>query len=290
MVWDKFEEDESRKRITSDEAEGEINTKGLKELKMIGTEQFSERKLAALLDEIRKHPSLPKKSVVVDMREEVYGFVNGEPVSVYGQYNWDNVEVAAFDIPQMEIEKLSSLASKHSGLFDIPQRKTFTKNVENLAPLQVDPKTARVESEEELLWRLAPDDSQYFRFPVSDPARPDDRQVDELLSLMRQILLHKDKTFVVHCHGGMGRTTTVMVMFDMLRNAPEVSRKAIETRQVTLRGKQGSDPTKPENAYKALYAGERSQLLEEFWLYAYHNSVFAPEPETWTEWKGSRGG
>lgn len=206
--------------------------------------------------------------------------MNGEPISVYGQYNWDNVEVAAFDIPQMEIDKLSNLASKHSGLFEIPKRKTITKNTENLAPLQVDPKTARVESEEELLKRVAPDDTQYFRFPVSDHARPDDRQVEELVSLMRSILMHGDKTFVAHCHGGMGRTTTVMAMFDMLRNAPEVSREEIVTRQVALRRKQGSDPTKPENAFKALYAGERDQLLEKFWLYAHHHSIFAPEPQT----------
>ncbi|KAL9580539.1 MAG: hypothetical protein Q9212_004431 [Teloschistes hypoglaucus] len=290
LLWDKFEDNESRKRFTSDGTEVEIDTNGLEELKMIGTEQFSEWKLAALLEEIRRHHSLPKRSVVVDMREESHGFVNGEPVSVYGQYNWDNVDVAAFDIPQVEIEKLSTISSNHSGLFDIPQRKTVAKNAQNLAPLPVDPKTARVESEEELLKRLAPDETQYFRFPVSDHARPDDRQVEELVSLMRAILLNEDKTFIVHCHGGMGRTTTVMVMFDMLRNAPQVSRKAIETRQVTLRRKQGSDPTKAENAYKAMHAGERDQLLGEFWLYAYHNSVFAPNPQTWTEWRGSRGG
>ncbi|KAI4203707.1 MAG: hypothetical protein LQ350_001708 [Teloschistes chrysophthalmus] len=117
---------------------------------------------------------------------------------------------------------------------------TITKNVGNLAPLQVDPKTARVGSKEELLkspvadseaeddtalnhaspmsytssntssfhdhafesnW--SPTTVNVFDFLVSDHARPDDRQVEELVSLMRQILLHKDKTFIVHCHGGM---------------------------------------------------------------------------------------
>ncbi|KAL8773801.1 MAG: hypothetical protein Q9203_004382 [Teloschistes exilis] len=165
--------------LPSDEIK-EVNTKGLKELLMIGIEQFSEPKLAALLESIRSHPFLPKNSVVVDMREESHGFVNGEPISVYGQHNWDNVEVAAFGIPQMEIDKLSNLASKRSGLFEIPQRKTITKNTEILAPLQVDPKTPRVESEEELLKRVAPEGTRYFPFPVSDHARPDDRQVEYL--------------------------------------------------------------------------------------------------------------
>ncbi|KAL8658721.1 MAG: hypothetical protein Q9202_007454 [Teloschistes flavicans] len=287
LVWDKFADNESRKRTTLEEVEG-INMKGLKELKMVGIEQYSEEKLDKLIKELSDEPALSNKRHYFDMREEVHGFIDGNPISIYGRNNWDNVDVAAHDIADNEYAKLSAIVAPNSVFLEIPQRGTIAKNTENLPPLHINPKKARVETEEELLKRLDYGNGTYHRFPVSDHARPDDDQVDEIVSLMRRIQ-EQGNTFIVHCHGGMGRTTTMMVMYDMLRNAPDVSCEEIMTRQVSLRRKKGSDPKDPKNAFKADFAYERDHLLVEFHLYARHNSISIKEPLSWKGWMKDRG-
>ncbi|PYL37357.1 MAG: hypothetical protein DMF34_10710 [Verrucomicrobia bacterium] len=85
-----------------------------------------------------------------------------------------------------------------------------------------------------------------------------------------------------HCEAGRGRTTTFMVLYDMLRNATRVSLEDIVRRQKIL----GYDydvlqPAEPGN-WKAPYMADRAAFIRAFYDYARANPN--GRPQLWTEW------
>ena len=81
---------------------------------------------------------------------------------------------------------------------------------------------------------------------------------------------------------GLGRTTTFMVLYDMLRNANRVSLENIVQRQKVLsHGYDVLRPDEPEN-WKAPYAAERAKFIRGFYNYSRANPN--GRPLLWSEW------
>ena len=122
----------------------------------------------------------------------------------------------------------------------------------------------------------------YYRFPVRDFQRPDDKTVDEFVSKIKN--LQKDTWVHYHCAAGQGRTTTFMTMHDMIKNAPHVTKADMIERQKLIGG---SDlmliGKKNHDNKKVKWAVERKSFIQKF--YDYCKDQHRTNYETpWSEW------
>ena len=120
----------------------------------------------------------------------------------------------------------------------------------------------------------------YVRITVTDHARPLDDEVDRFVLAVRALPENGWAHF--HCEAGRGRTTTFMVLYDMLRNANRVSLEDIVRRQKIL----GYDydvlqPSKPGD-WRAPYSEDRAAFVRAFYDYARANPN--GRPQLWSEW------
>lgn len=245
--------------------------KGLEELRLSGSGQFSVGSLETLLDQLHH----PKNLYVLDLRAEEHGFLNGAAVSWCGPRNQSNVEKTAVEVLAQEKERLTSL-QKHT---DVVVHRVQAKNNEQNRLPTVDPETWKrivIENEEQLLARHG---ISYFRLAVTDHQRPSDTVVDEWLVWVKQ--LPKDRWVHIHCAGGAGRTTTFLVLFDCLWNAQSLSFEGIVKRQMALGG--GELYPDHKASWKKKDAEERMQFLQEFYQYA--KEVGLGGKISWSAWK-----
>ena len=123
----------------------------------------------------------------------------------------------------------------------------------------------------------------YVRITVTDHARPLDDEVDRFILAVRALPENAWAHF--HFEAGRGRTTTFMVLYDVLRNANRVSLEDIVRRQKLL----GYDydvlrPAAP-GSWKAPYTEDRIAFVRAFYNYARANPN--GRPQLWSEWLNS---
>ncbi len=123
----------------------------------------------------------------------------------------------------------------------------------------------------------------YVRITVTDHARPLDDEVDRFILAVRALPENAWAHF--HCEAGRGRTTTFMVLYDVLRNAKRVSLEDIVRRQKLL----GYDydvlrPAAP-GSWKTPYTEDRIAFVRAFYNYARANPN--GRPQLWSEWLNS---
>lgn len=234
------------------------STLGLKELQASGSAQFSEKSLDYLLSII------PSKYVtLVDLRQESHGFINGIAVSWFTEKDWVNKGKSYQEVIDTENSLINQIANRY--LIIAYASKKFP------VPLWVS--SAKTEAELASSKRLG-----YKRIPVTDHLKPTDEDVDAFINfvnaLPRDILwLH------FHCAAGEGRTTTFMVMYDMMRNATKVKLQDILLRQHLLGGINFLN--EPSEDWKKTYNEERKAFLRQFYVYCQQNPSFQ---KTWSNW------
>jgi protein-tyrosine phosphatase len=124
----------------------------------------------------------------------------------------------------------------------------------------------------------------YVRLTVTDHARPLNEEVDRFILAVRALPENGWAHF--HCEAGRGRTTTFMVLYDMLRNAARVPMEDIVRRQQLL----GYDydvlrPAAPGD-WRAPYTNDRIAFVRAFYNYAHANPN--GRPQLWSEWLKSK--
>jgi len=226
--------------------------RGLDELLVSGSEQPSD---SGLLNDIRP---LAKKVVVVDLRQESHGFVNDIPVSWYGPKNWANLGLDEAGARRDEEARLSALQGK-----TIPLVRAITKDEDGLvAESRTDLVTVRSTGTESELTALCGLD--YARFAVSDHRAPSEQETSRFVAFFNS--RPAGAWFHFHCHGGVGRTTTFMLLSDILRNGRELSLEDLVLRQHLLGGVDLFNH--PSEGYKAPWYRLRSEFIRAF--YARH--------------------
>lgn len=208
--------------------------KGLDTLNIAGSGQFAPEALKLVIQKLNN----PKKLVVIDLRQESHGMLFGSTpdgkkaslaLSWYTFRDWANRKMTDKAIQENEEELLQLLRQMST----VKVGHILTKNLQG-AVGEVSWSTYRVNkvaSEKEVVEALG---ASYHRIYVTDHLPPTDEDVKQFLSIIKN--LDSDTCIYFHCEAGDGRTTTFMAMYDMIKNAKEVSLEDIIRRQYLIGG------------------------------------------------------
>jgi protein-tyrosine phosphatase len=224
--------------------------------------QFSKGSLQKMLELLQK-----QNVVIVDLREESHGFLNGSAISWFSHHNWGNQGKNKSSIIRDENEKIHQLSEKFFAFLFI--HKTY--------PIPYRIKSAM--TERELTSALKID---YYRLPITDHLKPLDTIVDEFVSFIK--CLPKESWLHFHCSAGKGRSSTVLTMLDMMRHPKQISFEEFIIRQINFGGINllGLSPGKD---WKHGYVRERATFLHHFLRYCQEQSPSFVQ--SWSAWKAS---
>jgi protein-tyrosine phosphatase len=222
-------------------------------MRMSGSASFA----PPALKEIAK-PAKKKKAqlYVFDLRQESHGLINDKPVTWQADRDWANADLGHEDVIQRERRLLGDL-----------------KVGDKIAGVEI----KSIETEESLVRSAG---HQYVRLTVTDHVRPTDTQVDLFIEAVRD--LPENNWVHFHCRAGKGRTTTFMVMYDMLLNAQKDSFDAIIERNTKLSDDYDVMTIPAETDWKYIYQKERAAFIQEFYNYAKANPKGAGQ--YWSKW------
>jgi len=249
-----------------------MNLTGFSTLHIAGSGQFSALELQAALKE------LPSRVVIIDLRQESHGFLNGNAISWYGEHDWANRDKTDEDSAADEAQRLADLKQQKMVDVAIIEKKKSGKiqgSDQSSYPVQT------VQSEEEL---AKENNVGYQRLYVTDHLPPSRAVVDQFVTFVNQ--LPANTTLYFHCRAGVGRTTTFMLMYDILRNAKQVSLNDIITREEAIGGANlfadKDDAPKSGPDYKA----QRERFIQLFYRYCKTNrDNFQTSFQTWLKWQ-----
>jgi hypothetical protein len=257
---------------------------GLKGIHASGSGQYSKGELEAVLASGRVRLPL----TLVDLRQESHGLLQVQPmpgaaadiaVSWFLERDWINIGKDLVSIVTDENSRLKRAASTPSLVVQRILTKTPDDRICTVKSVTVKPSAWG--TERQLADTLG---LEYLRLPTTDHVRPRDSLVDEFVAFERA--RPRDMWLHFHCRAGDGRTTTFLVMHDIICNAPAVSLAVIAKRQHLLGGLDLFNlPTKPPEIdyYKFPFALERALFVMMFYKYVVEakSGGFAL---TWSAW------
>jgi hypothetical protein len=211
-----------------------INLSGLDKLNISGSGQFSKTGIPLMKSSIgNKFPI-----TVIDLREESHGFIDGIPVSWKNANNDANKGLSLKEI----------VADENSRLNSIPLNKPVVLDGFNDVVIP-----SKVQNEFDLTKAYS---LSYLRIPVTDGSLPTDTMVNYFMDIVK----NQPENSWLHFHDkeGIGRTTTFMIMYDIMKNCKDVSLDDIITRQVLL-------SKMNEKEAKSFYSGNTFEFLSKFY-------------------------
>ena len=150
---------------------------------------------------------------LVDLREETHLFFNGRAVSWYADKDFANVGQTLDWIVAEEDAHLARIK-------DLPVTQIFsikeddqTGNVTPTAYSELEVKSAATEKDVAAKMPFSPRPN-YIRIPVTDHCMPSTDALNRFVELC--VSLKPGDWVHCHCHGGDGRTTTFLTLFDMV--------------------------------------------------------------------------
>jgi hypothetical protein len=245
----------------------EPSLKGLRELKVSASSDFSAGELDALVKEIRKLHSGP--ITIVDLRSETHGLLNGDHLSLYGKENWDNMGLTHEQIIESEKQIIHGLVGKEIETGGTSPNGRTSKMTVTTAM-----------TEEEL---CASRGVGYLRLTVLDHCFADPRSIEEFISYVQT--MPEDTWLHIHCQAGMGRTNMFLSFYDFYRN-PDVSVKDVVYRHFMMGGNfQLYNGEKEDEAeWKIPLAKEKVEMMP-----LVHDYIKEQKPKgfklTWSQWK-----
>lgn len=201
--------DNFRKTTTAIKNPGTLNLKGLNTLNISGSQQYS----AGNLNLVKAQLPKDKKLYFIDLRQESHGFINGLPISWEGDGDKANMGLTEAQVIVQNTEQLNS--------------------IELGKPLTIAGKTItpeKVYSEETL---ITDNKDNYIRIAATDTKPPTAEMIDLFVNKVKDIPA-ETSWLHFHCKEGIGRTTTFMILYDMMKNAKTVPMNDIVDRQIAL--------------------------------------------------------
>ena len=239
-----------------------ICTKGLEKFQASASGQFSLSSLNFIKSNLPQ-----KKIIIVDLREESHGFLDGTAISWYTDRDWMNLGKSLSEIIADENSRLSQI--KNKGFYNLA--------VNEMSLLR----KIHVSTNEESIVRSFGWD--YIRLPITDHCRPTDAVVEQILQIFKK--QSPDDWFHFHCSAGKGRSSTLMVMYDIFYNCKDVALVEILKRQASIGGIDfTSEPN--QEVWKYPYLKERIEFLEHFYDFCLKNEDNFVQ--SWTEWATQR--
>lgn len=262
-----------RFRMVTDPVTGEINSQGFSDLHIAGGAQFSNGALNKIAQRLKT-----KKFVVIDLRQESHGMLDGNAVSWYGPQNAQNSKKTNTQIEDEQTSLLMALGEKEIATVNKIIQKSQNGEIEKVKPIEY--LVHETSTEEELVNAKG---FKYKRVFVQDFHAPTNKEVDRFIEMVNAI--PKERWIYFHCRSGIGRTTEFMSMYDMLYNAKAVSFEDILARQTAIGGKNFNElPEK--NSFKYKWAVNRLEFLKKFYQYAHDNKDHYKT--NWSEWLKSQ--
>jgi protein-tyrosine phosphatase len=222
-------------------------------LRMSGSASYS----PPALREIGKPVKKDKKSLYIfDLRQESHGFINDQPVTWQADRDWANANLTNDEVIRRERRLLGDM--RVGDKIDGQEIKS-------------------IETEESAVRSAG---FNYVRITVTDHVRPTDVEVDRFIETVRNMPPNGWAHF--HCRAGKGRTTTFMVLYDMIKNAQKDAMQTIVDRNTKLSDDYDilSIPTDTKD-WKYQFQKERAEFVENFYLYAKENPKLE---KLWSEW------
>lgn len=200
----------------------EPTRQGLENLHASASAQLSVAALSTLYEKI-KTLEPDAKIFMIDLRQESHGFANDIPVSWYAKHNAANAGKNTAEVEADEVERLKNLRGVET-TFE-PLGKTDTKI---LKPITIIPRVVKTEREASEKVGF-----EYKRFAAADMQFPAPELVDDFIIFVAN--LPENSWLHFHCHAGHGRTTSFLVMYDIMKN-PDLPLEEICKRQYLLGG------------------------------------------------------
>jgi hypothetical protein len=219
-------------------------------------------------------PKNGKPVVVFDLRQESHGYLNGRAITLVSNYNWLNLDKANEQSIRDQEDWLAALRIRKT----IPGILTVSQYRDKEYFLGKSIAVGTVKNEE---YYVAKWGFEYHRLFITDHRAPLDSEVDVFLNIVRS--KPTNTWFHVHCRGGKGRTSTVLAMFDMLKNADKVSFEEIIERQASISPYYNLLDVERGNPELTPYYLERVTFLRQF--YEYSRQSLMAYAGTWSEWK-----
>ncbi len=204
---------------------------------------------------------------IIDLRQETHVYIDGLPISIFYKKDEINWGKNSLEIKELEDKWVSKINHNKSIILytqGIPRLniKTTTN------PVKVGVNQAS--SEEKLVTNMG---LQYLRIPVPDYHPPSPAQVDQFLNFKKNLPANAWLHF--HCAGGKGRTTTFMLLNDIIENASNYSLKYLVERQSRLGGINIAIPSKSllTQPWKDEYHKARIDFIELFYHFIHSGDV-----------------
>jgi Inositol hexakisphosphate len=197
-----------------------------------GSHQLDTKRLTEILKSevvARYHPS---NIFLVDLREETHGFLDGRAVSWYADNDFANVGQPLPWIIADEAYRLALVQKQRAArVFEIETDWADNREQERKKPTSYqDIAVVKAETEEMVSRGLGAKlgcPVTYVRIPVTDHCAPTKAALKQLREDVWE-KMSSNSWVHFHCHGGDGRTTTFLALFDMLCWKPKGSPPSLE--------------------------------------------------------------
>lgn len=184
---------------------------GLENLNISGSGQFGKAGLDHIVSEIEKIGGDTKHLVICDLRGEPHMILNGYPMSWYNKGDKLGDGLDYIQIAELNREYVSKVDKLEDVLvYEVHSKKNGMPHGLTAHIIDVE----EIHTEETLVRHKHC--FGYQRIPITDHEKPEIRDADRLISFFQSTPCSSWWHF--HCAGGQGRTTTAMIIVDMLEN------------------------------------------------------------------------
>ena len=254
--------------LRNDSRGREPNRQGLENLRASASGQPSLAALKTLYEKI--HELEPDAQIyLIDLRQESHGFANSIPVSWWIEHNAANAGKTSREVERDELERLNNLRGIETTFEPLGNA-----DKQSFKPVTIIPRF--METERTAAEKVG---FTYERFAAADMQFPAPEIVDDFIIFVANL---PDNAWLhFHCHAGHGRTTTFLVMYDIMKN-PDLTLEEVCRRQYLLGG--SNLLLEPEgNDWYSKMARDRAEKIRLF--YGWYQGTRSEEIGLqWSEW------